>query len=370
MSQSKVPSKSKKFWNFSPPKNAEPAELILYGEISDVSWWGDEVTPRQFSDELKALGDIRELTVRINSGGGDVFAAQAIYTRLKDHKAHITVKIDGVAASAATIIAMAGDKILIPENGTFMVHNVKLGLAGYYDANSLNSFIGELQTVERGIIAAYVGRTKKSAEDIAALMNATTWYTGAEAVENGFCDELMFAEVKTKAENNSRVFVNSVACDFSRYTNIPTRLLNTRDADGGGSLQNISNERKDDHMDIKNTQDLRAAFPDLVKQIEDTAAETARNAERERLKAIDGATLKGFENLAEEAKYVTPVDAGVYALKLAAKQRDQGADFLKNRAADVADSGIEGVAAHNTETGNTKADDWGDIINRALPAKN
>jgi ATP-dependent protease ClpP protease subunit len=107
---------SKKFWSFVAAADNKPAELILYGDISSYSWWGDEVTPQQFNDDLIALGDVSEIVVRINSGGGDVFAANAIYTRLKDHKAKIIVKVDGWAASAATIIAMAGDTIQIPAN--------------------------------------------------------------------------------------------------------------------------------------------------------------------------------------------------------------------------------------------------------------
>ena len=129
--------KNNRFWDFV-ARNSEadaPAELILYGDISSGnSWYDDEITPKQFDEELKALGDVDEITVRINSGGGDVFAANAIYTRLKDHKAKINVKIDGWAASAATIIAMAGDTIQIPASGVFMIHNPKMGVLGYYSA--------------------------------------------------------------------------------------------------------------------------------------------------------------------------------------------------------------------------------------------
>lgn len=97
-----------KFWNFIPAAGDKPPELLLYGAISSQqSWWEDRVTPQQFNQELAALGDVPEIIVRINSGGGDVFAANAIFTRLKDCSAKVTVKIDGWAASAATIIAMA-----------------------------------------------------------------------------------------------------------------------------------------------------------------------------------------------------------------------------------------------------------------------
>ena len=113
-----------RFWNFVPATGTKPPEMLLYGPIaSQRSWWEDRVTPAQFNQELAAIGDVEELVVRINSPGGDVFAAHAIYCRLRDLSAKITVKIDGWAASAATIVAMAGDVIQIPRNGVFMIHD-------------------------------------------------------------------------------------------------------------------------------------------------------------------------------------------------------------------------------------------------------
>jgi ATP-dependent protease ClpP protease subunit len=127
-----MPKTNNKFWNIIAAADDKPAELILYGDISSYSWWGDKITPKQFNDDLNALGDVSEIVVRINSGGGDVFAANAIYTRLKDHAAKITVKIDGWAASAATIIAMAGDSIQIPASGVFMIHDPKTKKQPYF----------------------------------------------------------------------------------------------------------------------------------------------------------------------------------------------------------------------------------------------
>lgn len=101
----------KKFWQFR-NQAAGSAELLLYGDISDSSWWGDEVTPKTFADELNALGPLTSLTVRINSGGGDVFAAQTIGNLLEQHTAQVTARIDGLCASAATIIACHCDKVV------------------------------------------------------------------------------------------------------------------------------------------------------------------------------------------------------------------------------------------------------------------
>ena len=165
MAQEKKPQaqpKNKHFWSFraAAEENAAP-ELILYGDIASETWWGDEVTPRQFSDELTALGPVPEIIVRINSGGGDVFAANAIYTRLKDHAAKITVKIDGWAASAATIIAMAGDVIEIPGNGVFMVHKAKMGLCGYYGDSDLSKMMEEITVINNSIVNGYALKTGK-----------------------------------------------------------------------------------------------------------------------------------------------------------------------------------------------------------------
>ena len=114
--------KHKKFWSFK-ALDETTGELLLYGEISDISWWGDEVTPKQFKEDLDALGDIDVLNVYINSPGGDVFAGQAIYSMLKRHKAQVKVYIDGLAASIASLVAMAGDKVIMPANAMMMIHN-------------------------------------------------------------------------------------------------------------------------------------------------------------------------------------------------------------------------------------------------------
>ena len=111
----------KKFWNFTRNEDGVP-ELLLYGSISENSWWGDNVSPKRFKEDLDNLGNVSEIVVRIYSGGGDVFAANAIYSMLKDHPAKITVKIDGLAASSATFVAMAGDEILMARNAYFMIH--------------------------------------------------------------------------------------------------------------------------------------------------------------------------------------------------------------------------------------------------------
>ena len=233
------------------------------------------MTPAWFNQELAALGDVAEIIVRINSGGGDVFAANAIYTRLRDLDAKITVKIDGWAASAATIIAMAGDTIKIAKNGLFMVHDPAMSVWDTFKAEDFEKMAQELRVIKQSIINTYSMKTGKKPEDIAEIMTAETWWTGDKAVENGFCDELMFTEAKTVIENASKVVVNSVPMDLTGFHTLPEKLLLNR-PNNPGSLQNKNEIKGGKQMEPKETINtvsaLETAYPDLVAQIRNSAA--------------------------------------------------------------------------------------------------
>lgn len=165
-----------KFWNFIPATATKPPELLLYGAISShQSWWEDRVTPGQFNQELDALGEVPEIVVRINSPGGDVFAANAIYTRLKDHAATITVKIDGWAASAATIIAMAGDTIKIARNGVFMIHDPAMTVWDTFKAEDFEKMAEELKVIKQSIINTYAMKTGRTEKEISDFIQDATF---------------------------------------------------------------------------------------------------------------------------------------------------------------------------------------------------
>lgn len=341
---------NKHFWTFRAAADKSTApELILYGDIASETWWGDEVTPRQFSDELNALGAVSEIVVRINSGGGDVFAANAIYTRLKDNPAKITVKIDGWAGSAATIVAMAGDVIEIPGNGVFMVHDPKMGARGYFSAEDFVKAAEELNVIKNSIVNGYALKTKKDPEEIAAIMAAETWYDGKQAVDAGFCDRLMFEDAKTTVENMGKVVVNSVSMDLERFPNLSVSLLNRLTASTSGGFSNTpttpkitEKERKTmgpENKEIKTPADLKAAFPDLVKQIEDAAT----TAERKRIQDIEGVALAGFEQIVNAAKFDNPVSAGDVATQIVAAQKKQAAGYIADRNDDAKNSGAGDV---------------------------
>lgn len=359
-----------RFWNFIPATSTKPPELILYGAISSYqSWWEDRVTPAQFNKELAALGeDVPEIIVRINSPGGDVFAANAIYTRLKDHMAKITVKIDGWAASAATIIAMAGDTIKIARNGVFMIHDPAMTVWDTFKAEDFEKMAEELKVIKQSIINTYALKTGRDEKEISEYMAEEKWWTGDDAVRNGFCDELMFEESKTVVENANRIVVNSVPFDISNFKSVPKMLLSNRIGQPENHLeeQKNINQKEEKGMELKNIktiEDLKAAFPDLTEQI----AENARTEERERIKAIKEAAVDGFENIVEDAMFNKPVSAEKMALNILQEQKKQGGKYLENRQKDVEDSGINGVDVNASEKGNETTDPFNAAIDRLFP---
>lgn len=159
------------------------AEIYIYDEIG---YWG--VTARQFVNDLKALGDISHINLHINSPGGDVFDGIAIFNALKHHGAAITVHIDGLAASMASVIAMVGNPVIMPENTMMMIHK-PWGFAGG-DANDMRDYAELLDKVESVLIPAYAEKTGKSPDEIATMLEDETWMDGKECVAMGFADQV------------------------------------------------------------------------------------------------------------------------------------------------------------------------------------
>lgn len=169
--------------------------LELNGTIAEESWFDDDVTPQLFKDELNAgSGDI---TVWINSPGGDCVAAAQIYNMLSNYKGKVTVKIDGIAASAASVIAMAGDTVLVSPVSMLMIHNP--ATIAWGDHAEMQKAIDMLSEVKESIINAYVLKTGLSRPKLSHLMDAETWMDANKAVELGFADEIM-TRAKTETE--------------------------------------------------------------------------------------------------------------------------------------------------------------------------
>lgn len=175
--------------------------LHLNGTIAEESWFDDDVTPQLFRDELESgSGDI---TIWINSPGGDCVAAAQIYNMLMDYKGSVTVKIDGIAASAASVIAMAGTEVLMSPVGMLMIHNPMTVAMG--DAEEMEKAIEMLSSVKDSILNAYEIKTGLSRAKLAHLMDAETWMDANKALELGFIDGILTRDTVSQAKETVTV---------------------------------------------------------------------------------------------------------------------------------------------------------------------
>ncbi len=181
-----------KFWNWVKNEDTHETELLFNGPISEETWFGDEITPALFRDELANVSG--NLTVWLHSPGGDVFAASQIYTMLRNHKGKVTVKIDGIAASAASVVAMAGDQTLITPTGMLMIHNPATIAMG--NKADMEQAIRLLDEVKESIINAYEEKSGLSRSRISHMMDEETWLNAKKALSLGLVDGILFADDK------------------------------------------------------------------------------------------------------------------------------------------------------------------------------
>lgn len=347
---------NKKFWKFR--NSADGAELLLYGDISQSSWWGDEVTPKQFADDLNAISDAENITVRINSGGGDVFAAQAIGSLLGARKGKTTARIDGLCASAATIVACHCSSVVAANEATYMIHPVRMGLFGYLDATELEQYIGALNTIKENILNLYVKKTGRDKSEVTEWMDATSWWTAGEAKENGFIDELVDDEDVVVENRNGALFVNNISMNLP-FAKVPKHIQNEL-VHSTGSVNNppevipVNNSHKEEKKmaEIKTVDDLRAAYPEFVNEACAAAVNEAVTQERERIRDIEDMAMPGFEDQTNEAKFVKPIAANEYAVNMMKAAKKSGEAFLNSAKEDAEGNGVNNVGQDgNNEEG-------------------
>lgn len=207
----------KRFWNW--VRNENGRTLFLDGPIAEETWFGDEITPKQFKTEL--ISESGDITIWINSPGGDVFAASQIYNMLMDYQGNVTVKIDGLAASAASVIAMAGGDVLMSPVSMLMIHN-PMTLA-FGDTAEMEKAISMLGEVKESIINAYELKTGLSRAKLAHLMDAESWFNAKKAVELGFADGIMFSTQSEQVPTNDGVIFSKMAVMNSLLAKLPRK---------------------------------------------------------------------------------------------------------------------------------------------------
>lgn len=212
------------FWNFKDAIDGKDPELELKGVISEFSWYDDDITPKKFRDDLNRYGQGGPITIRLNSYGGDVIAASQIYSILQDYPGEVTVQIDGIAASAATVVAIAGDHVRMMETAYFMIHDpLAVFFLAMMNIEELTRMTESLKAVKEGIVNAYETKTGLSRTRLSKLMTDETWMDANYAHQLGFVDEVVKGEKKEalfKLPENVAL-VNALA----NYKNVPEGLL-------------------------------------------------------------------------------------------------------------------------------------------------
>lgn len=258
---SKDVSMSKTFWKF--VKNeSKQSELILEGVVASESWYGDEVTPKQFRDELNEHhGD---LTVRVNSPGGDVYAGIQIYNMLKDHDGQITVVVDALAASIASVISMAGDKIIMNTGSQMMIHKPWMMAVG--NSDDMRETADYLEKVGDSIIPIYASRTGKTKEEISALLESDYWMNSDEAVEMGFADEAI--EGKTRLSDSIRNALSN-ATKVENAVMQPAMSLRTK-LEVENEQEEVTDVADEPQTDVENDSDESGTTDEAETEVEAT----------------------------------------------------------------------------------------------------
>ena len=375
------------------------AEINLYGEVVStrpIDWWTGEAVPGNYIAVDEILRDLDELnskdniTVHINSVGGEFYAGLAIYNRLRNLSASVTTINDSLAASAGSIIFMAGDKgkRKVHAGSNLMIHGVLNFLYGYYNTTDLKTEIKNLEAHNKAAIAAYVEATGLDQETVKAAMSKDTYMTGQEAVDNGWADEVISGEGVEPVNmmltpDKSCLMVNGravAACLFGKLPeNIPAMtaeeyaalstpegVAEPRNESGNPAQQDPNNTHLigGNHMEIKTPDELRNAFPDLVAQIETAARAEGASAERARIQGIeDIQNVVGDAAMVRNAKFGEKPMSNAELLVEAAKQHAAaGTVMFGNLQADAAASGAAAVAAAPAGDPGTNG---GDVKNEA-----
>lgn len=299
-------------YNFLPSTNDETVIEIFDAIANKKSrdWYGNEgkeVTPTDFQEKLNAV-TTKNIVIRMNSGGGEVTAANVIAVALQEARQagkHITCKIIGACASAAVQIAISCDEVIAHESALMMIHNPKAFLFDYYDVNGLKSVDNMLTAVKDGILNYYTKKTGMTKQKLSNMMDEEFYMDGKKAVELGFADSLMFADEDKDEDVIDRI---QTVVNHYEFSKVPEEYK--------GAIENNKTNSKtegENEMEIKNVADLVTHFPELVNQIKADAVAEAKNSaveegvqkERNRIKAIDEMNGKVSDELLNKAKYET-----------------------------------------------------------------
>jgi len=344
-----------RFWAFTPRAEApDEVDLTVYGYITESAWWDDEAGATQFRAELDAHKTAKRINVRINSGGGEVFAGVAIYAMLVSHPAEVRVTVEGLAGSSASLIAMAGH-VTMALGSMIMIHNPATFAMG--EADEMRKAAEMLDQVRAGMLSIYADKTGKTPDELRDLLDAETWLTAEEAVEQGFADAIA-GEVTPEARGDL-VVLGGV--EFPRAA-LPGRMRPPRGLEATlnhfiAAVSGLVRVRKIDEEQPPEAEAQEATVPttreqladqspDLLAAILDEGHTAGAVAERARLQGIEDLATPGHAELAALAKYGDkPMTPEAFAVAVVTADKAAGAKYLDGARADAKPAQVPGAVA-------------------------
>lgn len=362
---------SAKFWNMSSISEDE-GEITLYGDVMSrqpVDWWTGEpepglyITPEGFMEDLAAVKDKGHITVKLNSCGGDLYTGIAIHNALKALSGEVNVVVEGIAASAASVIMCAGDTVSVYPGSLVMIHGVSVFLWDALNIQDIKQLMKGMDASERAVAEIYHEKTGIAVDTLRGMMAKETWLTGREALDKGFADSVLEDggdPDMSMSRDRKILYVNGIGHNIEGLRHIPGTIpvkKSVKPAIGPAANIRPSNQAAKPEGGRKpmTLEELKAQEPELVKQIEQGAVAAAQvqagtdavAAERQRIAAIDSiAASVPDPKMVQEAKYGEhPCTAQELCFRVMQQSAAQGAQFLADYQADGAASGAASVGA-------------------------
>lgn len=335
--------------------NDNSAEINMYGEVvtnRPKDFWTDEedeglyIVLQEFLNDLDNLKSRDHVTVRINSIGGELYAGLAIYNRLRELK-DVTTIVDGIAASAASVILQAGSTRKVYSSSQVMIHSAAVFLFGYYNKTAIDEVEKDLIACNESIVNIYAEKSGQNKTKIRHMVEDTSWMVGEDVVEEGFADEVIEGETKIVASADcQKIYSNGIPMIARHVAKLPEHIEVMKQTPKGDANKN---------KEVMNmtAEEIKAQYPDIVAEIEnaarqsvDTAAaeQSATEAERARIREIESIEASiADKELVNRAKYEEPMDAKELAFMAMQKQAAAGNVFLGNMKNDAEASGTDDV---------------------------
>lgn len=304
-------------------------EIDIYGLIFDVWWDEDCIGTKDLKRTIENYPNASEIHLRFNTEGGDTVEGQAMYNILKDINKKKVGFIDGMCASAGGLLLCACDETYARNNTLFMMHNPYIRTEG--DAVKLRKKADLLDLTKETVINTYMSKCNLESEEISKMMEAETWMSASEAYEHGFLTEVKGEIEKEQIENIEKIMNRKMVMMFNNFPK--EKILNLISTETKNPIvalsdnNNLEEEKsEEEEINVNSLEELKEKFPTIYNQAKEEGIEEGRNAERERIKAIDN--LKGDSAILNRAKFEEIKDAGAVAIELNAKNEEERSKML------------------------------------------